>query len=146
VKPVHIPFPIASADEVVDRVLGGVTSSTRLLLIEHVTSQTAIIMPVERLVAELKARGIDTMIDGAHAAGQIPLDIGAIDPAYYTGNLHKWVCAPKGAAFLYVRSDRRDGIHPVVISHGLNSQRRPDAIPARVRLARNIDPGDPRRT
>jgi len=123
VEVIEIPFPLRSQDEVIDRVMRRVTGATRLLLIDHITSQTAVIMPVARIVAELNARGIDTLIDGAHVAGQIPVDIRAIGPAYYTGNLHKWVCAPKGAAFLYVRSDRREGIHPLVISHGLNSTR-----------------------
>jgi len=123
VEVIEIPFPLRSQDEVIDRVMSRVTGATRLLLIDHITSQTAMIMPVARIVAELNARGIDTLIDGAHVAGQIPVDIRAIGPAYYTGNLHKWVCAPKGAAFLYVRSDRREGIHPLVISHGLNSTR-----------------------
>ena len=120
---IDIPFPLHSADEVIERVMGSVTNATRLLLIDHITSQTAVIMPVERIVAELNARSIDTLIDGAHVAGQLPLDIRAIGPAYYTGNLHKWVCAPKGAGFLYVRGDRREGVHPIVISHGLNSTR-----------------------
>jgi len=123
VEVIEIPFPLRSQDDVIDRVMSRVTGATRLLLIDHITSQTAMIMPVARIVAELNARGIDTLIDGAHVAGQIPVDIRAIGPAYYTGNLHKWVCAPKGAAFLYVRSDRREGIHPLVISHGLNSTR-----------------------
>ena len=123
VEVIEIPFPLRSQDEVIDRVMSRVTGATRLLLIDHITSQTAMIMPVARIVAELNARGIDTLIDGAHVAGQISVDIRAIGPAYYTGNLHKWVCAPKGAAFLYVRSDRREGIHPLVISHGLNSTR-----------------------
>jgi len=119
-----VPFPIASPDVVVERVLEKVTDRTRLLLIDHVTSQTALIFPVQRIVRELAQRGIDTLVDGAHAPGFLSLNVKEIGAAYYAGNLHKWVCAPKGAGFLYVRENRRIGIHPAVISHGLTSARR----------------------
>jgi isopenicillin-N epimerase len=120
---IDVPFPIQSSDEIVERVLAAVSDRTRLLLIDHITSQTGLIFPIGKVIAELNRRGIDTLVDGAHAPGMFPLNLDTLGAAYYTGNLHKWVCAPKGAAFLYVRENRRIGIRPVVISHGANAAR-----------------------
>ena len=112
----RVPFPLRSGREVVDAVLCAAGPRVRLAMLDHVTSVTALVWPIAELVASLGARGIDTLVDGAHAPGMVPLDVSALGAAYYAGNCHKWICAPKGAGFLHARRDRQDGIAPAVIS------------------------------
>jgi len=119
-----IRFPFQSEEEIIAPILDRVTGRTKLVLVDHVTSQTGIVLPVAKIVKALRARGVDTLVDGAHAPGMVPLNLRELDAAYYTGNCHKWLCAPKGAAFLRVRRDKQKWIRPITISHGANSRRK----------------------
>lgn len=123
VVPVRLPVEIESSDQVVMAILDAVTPRTRLALVSHITSPTATILPIREIVAELDARGVDTLVDAAHTPGQLPVDIEALGAAYWTGNGHKWLCGPKGSAVLHVRADRRADIRPLIISHGWNDPR-----------------------
>ncbi|BAZ10206.1 isopenicillin-N epimerase [Calothrix sp. NIES-4071] len=117
----NVPFPIESPEQIIEAVVEKVSPKTRLALLDHITSQTGLIFPIQQLVQELQTRGVDVLVDGAHAPGMVPLNLSEIGATYYTGNCHKWLCAPKGAAFLYVKRDKQPIIRPLTISHGANS-------------------------
>ena len=99
-------------------VMAGMTERTRVLFLSHITSPTALLFPIGRVVAEARARGIYSVIDGAHTPGHIPLDLTALGADFYSGNWHKWMMAPKGSAFLHARPEVQGLLNPLVISHG----------------------------
>lgn len=113
----EIPLPFCAA-EFTERVWAGVTPRTRVLFLSHITSGTALIFPIAELVQRARAAGILTLIDGAHAPGHIPLNLDALGADFYTGNCHKWLCAPKGSAFLHVRREHHARLDAPVISWG----------------------------
>jgi len=136
----RVPFPLESSAQVTEAILAAATPRTKLALIDHVTSATGLVFPLGEIVQALQARGVDVLVDGAHAPGMLPLALDALGAAYYTGNCHKWLCTPKGSAFLHVRRDKqraaaasaglRDlagselpAILPWAMGHGLNSPR-----------------------
>ena len=118
IVPVTIPLPLTDAAPFTDALMAAITPRTRVIFLSHITSATALRFPIEAIVAHARKAGITTVIDGAHTPGHIPLDLTALDADYYAGNCHKWLMAPKGSAFLYVRPDLQAGINPLVISHG----------------------------
>tara|TARA_B100000131_G_C18100287_1_gene605743 strand:- start:65 stop:1255 length:1191 start_codon:yes stop_codon:yes gene_type:complete len=115
---VDIPFRVDSENEVVDLIMAAVTGNTVLALIDTVTSATGLRMPFEELIQRLQGIGVDVLLDAAHGPGIVPLDLKAMGAAYCTGNCHKWICTPKGSAFLHIRDDRKDMVRPLSISHG----------------------------
>jgi isopenicillin-N epimerase len=117
-----VPLPIGDEAEVVETIWAGVNERTRVLFLSHHTSATALTLPVAELCRRARERGIVSVIDGAHVPGQFPLDIRALDPDFYAGNCHKWLCAPKGAGFLYVRRDRQRDVHPLIFSWGYEGE------------------------
>jgi isopenicillin-N epimerase len=118
-RAVELPYPAISDDAVVATVEAALTACTKLLVVDHITSPTALVLPVKRLVASARARGVPVLVDGAHAPGQLDLDLGDIGADFYVGNAHKWLFAAKGAAVLAVAPEWRAHIHPTTISHGL---------------------------
>lgn len=116
-----LPYPLDSPEQIVAAILERVTSRTRLALIDHITSQTGLVLPIHRLANQLEELGVSVLIDGAHAPGMVDLDVPSLGASFYAGNCHKWLCAPKGSGFLWVREDLREQTRPLAISHGANA-------------------------
>lgn len=115
---IHHPIPLPADDrrEIVESFWSAVTPRTRVIYLSHITSPTALILPVAEICARARAAGILTVVDGAHAPGQVPVDLTALDVDFYAGNCHKWLSAPKGSGFLYVRPEHQAMIEPLVVS------------------------------
>ncbi len=118
----HIELPLTTEEKFVEDFWRGVTPRTRVIFLSHITSPTAIILPVKEIVRRARKAGILTVIDGAHAPGQLPLHLDSLGADFYGGNLHKWLCAPKGAGFLYARPEAQHLLKPLVVSWGYESE------------------------
>ena len=118
--PVEIPLPF-KAEEFVQRLWAGVTPRTRVIFLSHLSSTTALIFPLTELCRRAREAGILTLIDGAHVPGHLPLNLNALGADFYTGNCHKWLCAPKGAAFLHVRPEHHALVDAGVVSWGYSA-------------------------
>jgi isopenicillin-N epimerase len=121
-----VTLPAQSADSLLDEIWSGVTPNTKVIFISHITSATAMRLPAEELCHRARAAGIITIIDGAHAPAHIELDLSSFDPDFYVGACHKWMCAPKGTAFLYARPDQQPMLEPLVVGWGYGAKPNPD--------------------
>ncbi len=143
-KPVPVTLPVTTPEDFVEEIWSQVTPRTKILFLSHLTSASGLIFPVQELCQRARAMGIITVVDGAHAPGQIaPLDIPSLGADFYSGNFHKWVCSPKGSAFLYVDPRYQAAIEPLIISHGWPNGLREldDAVfPGRHQLQGTTDP------
>jgi isopenicillin-N epimerase len=115
----EVPFPHPHADTIVANIAAVLTARTRLAVVDHITSASALVLPLQRMVDACHEASVPVLVDGAHAPAQVSLDMRALGADWYAGNCHKWLCAPKGSAFLYAAPDRQRDLHPVTISHGL---------------------------
>jgi isopenicillin-N epimerase len=114
----RVGLPLTSPDEVVEAIFGAVTPRTRVIFLSHITSETALRLPVAAVTQRARAAGILTVVDGAHAVGQIDVDLAALGADFYAGNFHKWLCAPKGSGFLYARPEHQSWLESPIVSWG----------------------------
>jgi isopenicillin-N epimerase len=114
----EVPVPVTTHEEFVESFWSSVTPRTRIIFLSHITSPTALIFPVEEICARAREAGILTVIDGAHVPGHLPLDLTAIGADIYSGNCHKWLCAPKGSGFLFVRPEHQEWVEALTVSWG----------------------------
>ncbi len=119
---VPLPLPFPGETEFVENFWAAVTPRTRVILLSHITSPTALVLPIREILRRARAAGLLTIIDGAHAIGQVPLNLDDLGADFYTSNCHKWLCAPKGSAFLYARPEVQALIEPLVVSWGWHSE------------------------
>lgn len=125
----EVDLPVRSGDDVVEAVWARRTPRTRVLSLSHITSPTALLFPITELVRRAREEGILTVVDGAHAPGQIPLDLRELGADFYAGNCHKWMMAPKGAGFLHARRERQPLLKPLVVSWGGEGSKGPGPSP-----------------
>lgn len=118
----HVSIPLQSDEHFIREFWAGVTQHTRVIFLSHITSSTALILPVQEIIRKAREAGIITVIDGAHVPGQLPLALDSLGADFYTGNLHKWLCAPKGAGFLFARPEMQKLLNPLVVSWGYESE------------------------
>lgn len=116
-----ISLPIVDSESFIEQLFAGVSRNTKLIFISHITSTTALILPVKEVVSRAKSLGIHVFIDGAHAPGQVDLDLNDLEVEYYTGACHKWMMTPKGSSFMYVKRELQDQIFPLVVSWGYDA-------------------------
>ncbi|WP_395054920.1 aminotransferase class V-fold PLP-dependent enzyme [Flavobacterium sp.] len=117
----EISLPVTSKESLLDQFLKGCTSKTKIIFINQISSATGLLFPVKEICDKARALGIITIVDGAHVPGHIDLNIEQMNPDYYTGTLHKWMLAPKGSSFLYVKKELQNSIEPLVVSWGYES-------------------------
>ncbi len=122
---VSILLPYTTDEAFLETLWAGVTDRTKVIFLSHITSPTALTFPIAQVCQRARAAGILTVVDGAHVPGQRPLDLTAIDPDYYTGNFHKWLCAPKSAAFMYARREHQAHWYPLIVSWGMLREETP---------------------
>jgi isopenicillin-N epimerase len=118
----EVELPVRRGEDVVDALFARVTERTRVVFVSHVTSETALVLPIDEIVARARALGLTTIVDGAHAPGHVPVDLDALGADFYSGNCHKWMCAPKGAGILHVRPELQEEVDGLIVSWGYGGE------------------------